>query len=249
MEYSYNNLEKAIYYCLTLHKNEPISYINLYNEVRGVCKELSSYGTVGRDKFKNLCDTMYIKYEDVYNFKICNTDHMIFTTKTRAELESEYGIKISKYTSAPVHVTQSIDNLAINKQWLKLFRPDDQYDAIDTFLHAVCRNCCVEIFDQIVEEYTDVDTSIRNQNDESLFDVIPKTEKGFDMVVSLLSYEMNTETLSLTQKLADCDYDNKNLICHRDIYQKMYYKSEITNRILRMIIFLLLAAIFYYFIF
>jgi CRISPR/Cas system CSM-associated protein Csm4 (group 5 of RAMP superfamily) len=214
-EYTINELDKAIFYYLSINELDvPISISTIYNNLHteNICPELYNLENIKINKirFTTICHTITEKYDNVY--KLYENDSMYLMLSSKKDIE-----KI-KYA-----VTDDFKNFINYEQLFKNILNEnncnnyekletiilDKFNEHDTMLHIICRNGYENLLNDILNTYcVDFDTNILNSLDETLMDVLPETKTGMDMMEILLYYEHGKQYLQLKIK----NHDEKLLI-------------------------------------
>lgn len=242
MNYTLADLDKAIYFCLTFKKDNLVSYDTLYTDLcsSGICTDLINHKQLGKKRFESACETIIHNFDDVYHVKLDNMkDYLIFTNKTCMEILMIYGGTVSSHNGTVSRGDSNIQNpllnvkqdeLMINKNWLDEHNPLDQYNRVDTFMHAICRHADIDLFEYVISKY-DIDFATVNKSGQTIIDVIPNTQNGFIIMQLCASYSCKQNNL-----LSEDLYNKVNEIELLTGY-KIYYKKKIDD---------LTAAVSYY---
>jgi hypothetical protein len=229
MNYTLADLDKAIYFCLTLNKDKLVSYDDIYAELHntGSCADLITHKQLGKKRFDSACETITYYYDDVYHLRLNMKDYLIFTRKSCQEIELLYGGKIHRtgryetVSHAETTDTQQ-DELLINKNWLDKHNLFEQYDEVDTFIHAICRHSNVDLFEYVTSQY-DIDFSVTNKNGQTVLDVIPNTLEGFEIMKKIAHHSLKHQ-IFLTNDLYNKINEIEILTSYKNYYKKENHK-------------------------
>jgi len=214
MNYTLADLDKAIYYCLTLKKDKLVSYSDLYSDLYnyGLYDEYNKDQQLTQKQFENACEELTIQYDNVYHLNLKMKDYLIFTDKTFQDIEVLYGSEVSE--------KNKYNKLAINKNWLDKHDPYEQYDAVDTIIHAICRHADVALFDFVLSKH-DIDFKAVNKKGQTVLELIPNTKDGFKIMRRIVQYTLDQNAF-LTE-----DLYNKVKQIEFLTSDENYYKKEI----------------------
>jgi len=227
MDYTLADLDKAIYFCLTLKKDTLVSYDDLYTDLCtfGICPDLIKHKQLGKKRFASACETITQHFDNVYHVKLDSLkDYLIFSNKTCREIQMIHGGQVQgvdpNIQKSLSHVKQ--DDLIINKNWLDEHSPLDQYNRVDTFMHAICRHAHIDLFEYVMSKH-DIDFATVNKTGQTIIDVIPNTPNGFAIMQWCASYSCKQKNL-LSEDLCNKVNEIELLTGY-----KIYYKKKIED--------------------
>lgn len=205
MEYSIDQVDKAIYYYLSTNPNVSVSINKLYDELikEDICPDLKNPNKRDLHKtiFTTRCHTLHNNYNCVKQSYKRNVLYLMFTKSDEdIKFPISYTDNLENITfSSPIELLENIFNYKM-QDTIQLC---DYYNETDTLLHSVCREGNLKLLEDIKKQFS-IDIDLKNKFGETLIDVIPPTPDGLKIQKLLL--EDKYEKI-----LLDKNYENLNL--------------------------------------
>lgn len=203
MQYSIDQVDKAIYYYLTLHKDDAISTHKIFDALckEDICPDLKNYANKDINKiiFTTECHIIEHKYDDIYKLLKGNTLYLVFTSKSKQDA-------VLKHSSLddlqePVEKPLSIINYMLTRNdWPTNYSFTEKYNETDSILHIVCKEGVRQLLKQLLQNFN-VNINSVNSLGQTLKDVLPRNDNGFAMLEDILAYEQSNKLHELYQEM------------------------------------------------
>ena len=229
MEYTLDKLDDAIYYYLSLTLNKPQSVVTIYNDLcsKNICPDLKNPENreINKLKFISMCRCVIsTKFSDIQKVFINNDLYLVLTAYSEdvEDAKDNVNFEDTKYFQPTVDTTADAkDSTWNNHNEIFSYMIDnnnfehntifDDYNNVDTVLHAICRNGNVTLLNKILNLY-DIDINSENSLGETLVDVLPKTSDGFAIMKSLIEYDKDKEINELKSRIDSLKEENSSLV-------------------------------------
>lgn len=207
---SYSEIEKGICYYLTTTANKGFTSIEILNNMlsENICPELNSKIFMAGFKleFQNKCNDTSKKFPKIKK----NGDYYTFSTEKPIDLEL-----IKEIASSPLNYpTVEFDKTYADGQ---------------TILHILSANGLYQYI-EIVSNFAVIDPHMKNDNGQTLFDVIPSTPNGHQTFKTLFNIFLTQEHKRTEFKLKSMKEDNANLMKKNEELISINFEMLLTNK-------------------
>ena len=204
MEYTIENLDKAVFYYLSNNQDTPKSINNIYN---GLCQENIVPELNNRKnhdinviKLKSLCYFLDNKFQNIHKLHSEGILHLVCTKKkdfifNENENIDKEEIKINDYNNI-------VNDVVKNPNQYPYLQFNDTLSVTDNLLHLCCKFKDPKYLSNLLENY-DVDIDIKNGENKKAIEIV--TESNYtEHAIILKEYHYNkilNNLKSVNQKL------------------------------------------------
>jgi hypothetical protein len=226
MEYSLFELEKAVYYTLTLNPNIQFSLDDLRNEIgsKGSCPDFSSkYNTRSEmDRLENACANA----SSIYN-NVCFNG-----TSCYLRIADKYDMmEIEKMIRSP----HAYGDLSLDKP----------YCAGQTIPHILCIEGNSTLLDELSKSFQ-INVMTKNEKGQTLLDVIPseKQETMKTLVKIAINQMRDAQNIAISEiRSKNTDLLKANSSMRNEIASLRDYKTQMNSRLYVILLLLLLLLL------
>ena len=206
MEYSINEIEKAIFYYLTQKGINKIESINtIYNKLctEKICPDLLILENAKKNKiiFTTCCYTIDQHYNNIHKLFKNNILYLMLSNECVDNIE-----KIFKNTEKNEDKNENENNFDVDYDNIFTEILNEENNNVNmscvfgennnTMLHIICKNEHIELLEKIlnsdnesIKETLHLDLNVENSQNKLPTDVLPHTHNGMEMLKMIFNYK------------------------------------------------------------
>ncbi|VVU94661.1 hypothetical protein CPAV1605_386 [seawater metagenome] len=205
MEYTLENLDKAVFYYLSINKESPKTVNQIFHgltdqEIVPELKERKSH-SINVIKVKSLCHLMDDKYKPIHKIFDKGTLHLVYSDKEVNDILIDNNLEVED-SENEVDYDEVIKDLAHNPQTYPYIQINDTLDGKNTAFHMCCKIDDSKYLKSLLENY-EVDMDIRNGDNLKGLDIVKQNNFG-DHIILIKDHYYNriiTNLKNVNQKL------------------------------------------------
>lgn len=207
---TYADIEKGICYFLTTRKNQAFTSDEIFASLltEKICPELNSkqYSVDFSDEFISKCNNASLKFSKIKRLG----QYYVFSTENQIDLNL-------------------VKDIVDNPQNYPTVTFDSIYAEGETILHILCANGLSDKLYTISQSFN-IDPHLKNENGQTLFDVVPNTKEGHQTYKVLFNIFLSQEIARNETKLNVVKESNANLTKKNGELANVNSEMMLTNR-------------------